>query len=100
MKYRSRTEIIDSMLRGIGSGATKTHIMYRAFMSYTQLKEYLVLLEERKLIEFDAQTQLFTMTEKGLRFLNVYEAIQELIPSAEERNQLKKQEILKTPAEY
>ena len=48
MKYRSSTEIIDSMLRSIRSGATKTHIMYRAYMSYSQLKEYLKLLEERQ----------------------------------------------------
>jgi predicted transcriptional regulator len=87
MKYRSRTEIIDSMLRSIRSGATKTHIMYRAYMSYAQLKEYLSLLQEKGLISFDQKTQLYMLTEKGLRFMDAYDKIYELVPKASERNE-------------
>ena len=104
MKYRSSTEIIDSMLRSIRSGATKTHIMYRAYMSYSQLKEYLKLLEERQLIKYEAGSQLYVLTEKGLRFMNAYDKINELVPSinegkslvenrADEMPVIKKQEI-------
>ncbi len=86
MKYRSKIEIIDSMLRSINSGATKTHIMYRAYMSYSQLTEYLHLLQERNLVVFNPQSQLFALTEKGLKFMNAYERIHELVPTPEERN--------------
>ena len=84
MKYRSSTEIIDSMLRSIRSGATKTHIMYRAYMSYSQLKEYLKLLEERQLIKYEPGTQVYVLTDKGLRFMNAYDKINQLVPSINE----------------
>jgi predicted transcriptional regulator len=88
MKYRSSTEIMDSMLRSIRSGATKTHIMYRAYMSYSQLKEYLKLLEERQLIKYEPGSQLYMLTEKGLRFMNAYDKINELVPSINEGKSL------------
>ena len=72
------------MLRSIRSGATKTHIMYRAYMSYSQLKEYLKLMEERQLIKYEPESQLYILTEKGLKFMNVYEKINELVPSINE----------------
>ena len=88
MKYRSSTEIIDSMLRSIRSGATKTHIMYRAYMSYSQLKEYLKLLEGRQLITYEPGSQLYLLTEKGLKFMDAYDRINELVPSANEGKSL------------
>ena len=96
MKYRGSTEIIDSMLRSIKSGATKTHIMYKAYLSYVQLKEYLKLLQERELINYEEGSRLYTITEKGLRFMNAYDKISELVPSIEERNSLL-QDGKKTP---
>ena len=48
MKYRSRTEIVSNILNAANGGTTKTKIMYRAFLSYTQLKEYLSVLIENK----------------------------------------------------
>jgi predicted transcriptional regulator len=86
MKYRSSTEIIDSILHSVESGATKTHIMYRAYLSYSQLKDYLNLLKERDLIRYEEGSQLYHLSERGLRFINVYEEIKELIPTADERN--------------
>src|SRR5713226_9562406 len=90
MKYRSSTEIIDTMLRSIESGATKTHIMFKAYMSYGQLKEYLKLLQERDLISYEQSSQLFHITEKGLLFMNAFEMISELVPRTEERNSKEK----------
>jgi predicted transcriptional regulator len=98
MKYRSSTEIIDSMLRSIRSGATKTHIMYRAYMSYSQLKEYLKLLEESSLIKYDATSQLYLLTEKGLKFMNAYEKINELVPSINESKELFEKRSTDAPA--
>jgi predicted transcriptional regulator len=85
MKYRGSTEIIDSILRTVQGGSPKTHIMYNAYLSYSQLKEYLSLLQLRDLIVYEQETHLYRLTEKGLRFINAYEKINELIPSADER---------------
>ena len=49
MKYRSRTEIVGNILDAANGGATKTKIMYKAFLSYAQLKEYLSVLIENNL---------------------------------------------------
>ena len=51
MKYRSRTEIVCNILDSTNGGATKTKIMYAAFLSYAQLKEYLSVLIENNLLE-------------------------------------------------
>ena len=52
MKYRGRTEILGNILDDANGGATKTKIMYKAFLSYGQLKEYLSVLVENNLIEY------------------------------------------------
>jgi predicted transcriptional regulator len=84
MKYRSSTEIIDLILRCASSGASKTRIMYKAYLSYSQLKEYLTFLQERDLLKYEDGTQLYRMTEKGLRFMNAYDEIRELVSHTEE----------------
>jgi predicted transcriptional regulator len=49
-KYRNRTEIIASVLEAAkGTGASKTKIMFTAYLSYEQLKEYLNKAEQRTL---------------------------------------------------
>jgi predicted transcriptional regulator len=79
MKYRSRTEIVAMILDAANGGATKTKIMYSAFLSYNQLKEYLAVLIENNLIEYHGVTKIFRTTEKGLKFLTTYNAIGELL---------------------
>jgi predicted transcriptional regulator len=81
MKNRSRTEIVSSILNSANGGATKSKIMYKAFLSYGQLKEYLSVLIENKLIEYLDGTQIYKTTEKGLYFLKKYEELQELLPT-------------------
>ncbi len=79
MKYRSRTEIVAMILDSANGGATKTKMMYKAFLSYHQLKEYLLMLIENDLIEYLNGTQTFRTTEKGLRFLKMHNEIGELL---------------------
>jgi predicted transcriptional regulator len=82
MKYRSRTEIVCNILDATnGGGATKTKIMYTAFLSYTQLKEYLSVLIENNLLEYSNGTQTFKTTEKGLNYIYIkmYSEIGELL---------------------
>lgn len=60
-------------------GATKTRLMYGAYLSYAQIQEYLAFLKERQLISFEEESQEYKLTEKGLRFLRVYEEISSMV---------------------
>ena len=71
MTNRTRTEIMSQILRVAtgGDGATKTKIMYSAFLSYGQMKELMMILTKNDLLSYDLDGQTFKTTEKGLRFL-------------------------------
>jgi predicted transcriptional regulator len=79
MKYRSRTEIVAMILDSANGGATKTKMMYKAFLSYHQLKEYLFMLIENDLIEYINGTQSFRTTEKGLNLLKIHNEMAEML---------------------
>jgi predicted transcriptional regulator len=98
MRYRSRTEIITKILEIVNDGGSsssrfgdggvsKTRIMYKAFLSYNQLKEYLGVLTENDLLNYDAYTQTFKTTEKGLRFLDTFNQMDGMIKEVEEQRQ-------------
>ena len=65
MKYRSRIDIMCEMLDSAQGGSAKMRIMYKSFLSYIQLKEYLSMLLEGGLLEYDKTTKFFTTTEKS-----------------------------------
>jgi predicted transcriptional regulator len=79
MGNRSRTEIVSNILDAAKGGETSTKIMYKAFLSYNQLKEYLSVLTENNLIEYLDGTHTFKTTEKGLNYLKVYNEMGELL---------------------
>ena len=79
MKYRGRTEIVATILEAANGEVTKTKIMYVAFLSYNQLKEYLSVLKENNLIEYNEGTQTYKITEKGLNYLKMKNEIGELL---------------------
>jgi predicted transcriptional regulator len=79
-KYRSRTDIISQILETAnGNSATRSKMMYKAFLSYSQLKEYLTVLTECDLLSYDLETHTFKTTEKGLRFLEIYNRISDVV---------------------
>ena len=83
MKYRSRTDIVGLILEAAnGGGATKTKIMYKAFLSYAQLREYLSVLIENNLLEYLEGSQTYKTTEKGLNFLKMHNEIGELLQTS------------------
>jgi predicted transcriptional regulator len=53
--------------------------MSGAFLSYTQIQEYLQLLISRGLIMQEEGTQLYKLTEKGLHFIRSYEQISDIL---------------------
>ncbi len=79
MKYRSRTDIVSQILEAADGGVTKTKIMYKAYLSYAQLKEYLAVLLENGLLEFEKGTQTYKSTSKGQLFLKTYTQLGGLI---------------------
>ena len=86
MKYRGRTEIVSNILDAANGGATKTKIMYIAFLSYAQLKEYLSILVENDLIEYLDGIRKFKTTEKGLNYLKMNNEIGELLQTIPIKN--------------
>jgi predicted transcriptional regulator len=89
MGNRSRTEIVAMILEAANGGETKTKIMYFAFLSYNQVKEYLSTLIENNLIEYLDGGNKFKTTEKGLFFLKMQNEMGELLQSTTKKtNQL------------
>jgi predicted transcriptional regulator len=84
MKYRSRFEIASGILNvALAGNATKTRLMYGTFLSFAQINEYLGFLLANTLIMKDEATRIYAPTEKGLRFLHIYEDLSKLIPVGE-----------------
>jgi predicted transcriptional regulator len=99
MKNRCRNEIITSMLEIIskgGSTTTRTKIMYGAYLSYTQLNEYLPFLLENDLISRRQQRNKripsFIITEKGTHFLKIHNQINEMIATTIQTNRVDRNE--------
>jgi predicted transcriptional regulator len=88
MKYRSRTDIFASILQSANNpkGVGITTIMYKSFLSHYQLKKYLSVMLENDLINLEEQDHLYKITEKGVRFLQLFSNINELIDTTKEYN--------------
>jgi predicted transcriptional regulator len=78
---RSRDDIISDILEvaSVGGIATKMGIMYKTFLSHAQMKNYLTYLTQHDLIEYDVGAQIYKTTEKGLRFLDTYGQMDDMI---------------------
>jgi predicted transcriptional regulator len=79
LKYRSRTDIIETILRVTVEGATKTRIMYGAYLSYAQVKEYLSFLIGKNLVFYEEGTAIYKVTPDGMNLLRTFEGISEMI---------------------
>ena len=79
MKYRSRTDIVATILDAAIEGTTKTKIMYKAFLSYAQLKEYLGVVVENGLLAYEEGEVKYKTTEKGIKFMKTYNEIGSMV---------------------
>jgi predicted transcriptional regulator len=96
-------EILSKILQvANGGGATRTKIMYRALLSYSQMKDYLMVLTQNDLLSYNLDTQTFKTTEKGLRFLEVYNQMDGMIkvPSAQPPSQQQSLDVVAVLEEY
>ena len=80
IKYRSRTDIVAQILQVANrhGNINKTRIMYYAFLSYEQLNEYIAMAVRNGLLDYGKVTQTYKISEKGLRYLQIYEQLEEL----------------------
>ena len=70
MKYRSNTEITIEILGLLAKGdSKKTNVRFKVCLTSIQLSDYLSKLVRNGLIQYEADTRLYKITEKGLRFL-------------------------------
>ena len=93
MRYRSRTGIVAQILEaangGDGGGATQAKIMYKAFIPYAQLKEYLTVMVENGLLKYNEREQIYKTTEKSNRFLRLYNhQIEVITPGQDDMREL------------
>jgi predicted transcriptional regulator len=90
LKHRSKEEISALILEAIVNThrPTQTMIMYKAYLTHVQLKEFLASLMEQGIIEYNKLERIYTITEKGMHFLEVYNQF----------NQLRTNSILNTMA--
>jgi predicted transcriptional regulator len=74
---RGRFEIIGEILNLTadgGNGAVKTSIVYRANLNFNIANRYLnMLLQEGLVRVVDGPTMKYRITERGLKFLEMYE---------------------------
>jgi predicted transcriptional regulator len=75
VRYRSRADIISEILKIADNGTSKTKIMYGAYLSYVQLKDYMKVLLENGLLAYDERKLQYRTTEKGRMFLKTYDKV-------------------------
>ena len=81
-KNRNRMEIVSNILDIARNGALKTHLMYKANLSYMVVTQYLNFLIKSGLIEEifadDGPTRLYKTSAKGFKYLEVYQDLQNI----------------------
>ncbi len=95
---RGKIQIMGDVLALGTSGIKKTHIMYRANLSYEQVHLYLGELIAKRLIAQDVSSAdgiVYRTTEKGREFLQYYtrltEFLEEVQGEEEQQGQLQQQ---------
>jgi len=87
-KYRSRIEIISSILESSIEGAKKSKVMHRSFVSNTQFKLYMNHLIEKNLLSVDSENKL-TTTAKGIEFLEHYHTLEDMLDLTIQKQSIK-----------
>lgn len=74
---RSKIDLVSQILEAANSddGATKTKIMYKAYLRDPSLKEYLSILTESDLLSYALGNNKFKITKKGRKFLDIYDRL-------------------------
>jgi predicted transcriptional regulator len=86
MLYRGRAHLVAAILEVVnGRSLNGTQIMYRSFLSYAQMKQYVSILIGAGLIKMYQEEgnlrrrRTYGITDKGLRFLQLHNQLGELL---------------------
>lgn len=88
MRNRQKDEIMRDVLYTAQGGAGITKIMFHAYLTYSQAKEYIQLLAKNGLLENDdssGSVKQFRTTPKGLEYLTAVERISDMLAIATRR---------------
>jgi predicted transcriptional regulator len=83
-RRRDRHDIVAEILKTAVNGKIKTHIMYRARLSYSQINEYLPMLVDKGFLDNTRVSRgrqtaaVYRTTTKGLQFIENLESINKL----------------------
>jgi predicted transcriptional regulator len=93
---RGKIQIMGDVLALGTSGIRKTHIMYKANLSYEQVHLYLGELIGKRLIQQDVSPDgvVYRTTEKGREFLLHYTRVVELLEEEEEEGARQESEVV------
>ena len=82
---RSKIQIMGDVLNLATASIKKTHVMYRANLSYEQAHLYLGDLIEKRLVIQDVSRDgiVYRTTERGREFLQYYQRIAEFLEEPE-----------------
>lgn len=88
LSRRDRLYIMAEILEVALEGTLKTQVMYRANLSFAQLNLYLSLLLDLNLLELKPMgtKAIYKTTDKGMRFLESYKQIRNLLKKSGETN--------------
>ncbi len=91
----SKTEIVVQILETANTssgdydvdddGVMQTKIFHNTPLTSAQLKEYLKILIERDLLSFSSACHRFKTTQKGRRFLEIYNKMDNVMEEEEEQ---------------
>ena len=87
-RRRDRLYIMAEILEITIDGALKTQVMYKANLSFAQVNTYLTLLLDLDLLETieSRGKTVYKATRKGMRFLQSYREMRELLQKEQEHN--------------
>src|SRR5207245_9142936 len=63
---------------------SKLKMIYKGFLPYAQLVEYVTFLLENELLAYREYERRYRITEKGLRFFRLYSELRQMISSKQE----------------
>jgi len=84
-RRRDRHEIVAEILKTAREGRIKTHIMYKAKLSYSQINTYLKLLVDKGFLENNTLRRrrqtvtIYKTTPKGILFIENIETVNNLL---------------------
>src|SRR5919206_4993785 len=94
MKYKSRTDIVATILESASNiPISKTRLMYMSYLSHEKMTSFAAMLIQNDLLSFDNHRRLFSTTAKGLKFLELYNEMQQCVQLEEEQQLLYKKQI-------